>query len=49
MASSSGLEADTEVSKWFKHESCINRPHLADRIVLTKACSAEIADNPDPL
>jgi len=49
MASSSGLEADTKVSKWFKHDSCINRPQPADRIVLTKACTLEIADNPDPL
>jgi hypothetical protein len=49
MASSSGLEADTQVSKWFKHDSCSNRPQPAERIVLTKACTPEIADNPDPL
>jgi len=48
-ASGSGLEADTKVSKWFKHDSCSNRPQPADRIVLTKACTPEIADNSYPL
>jgi len=33
MASSSGLEADTKVSKWFQHDSCSNRPQPADRTV----------------
>jgi hypothetical protein len=49
MASSSGLEADSKVSKWFKHDSCTNRSQPADRIVLKKACTPEIADNHDPL
>jgi len=36
MASSAGLEADTKVSKWFKHYSCSNHPQPADRIFLKK-------------